>query len=181
VDIMTRKAALTILIMAGANFVSAADKGSSKLLMATGQLYQETYLDPGRVKCIGGIFDPTTGWCSPGTQWTLTRDTRSLWGYGDVSGSAAPMFQGPLNSVTSCNLDENLRGECWGTFEWDILAGGKWKGIWVGKFDLLNYIGAYSAVGHGHGGAIDGLQMKLDAMSPGGSPCFTFLAQVVNR
>jgi hypothetical protein len=172
---------LIVSMAAGVSLVSGADKAGSKFLMATGELCHQTYLDPGKVTCIGGVFDPNTGWCTPGTRWTLTRNTLSLWSCGDVSGSAASMFNGPLKSVTNCNLDENLQGECWGTYEWDTLTGGKWKGMWTGKFDLINYIGAYSASGHGHGGEIDDLQMKFDAMSPGGSPCFTFLAQVVNR
>ena len=91
------------------------------------------------------------------------------------------MFQGPFRPVVNCNLDENLQGECWGAFELDSSAGGQWKGTWSGKFDLIHYISVVSIVGHGEGGAIDGLQMKMDVMSPCFLPYLTFLAQVLNR
>ena len=176
------KTLVVVAIAIGLSLVSAGAEDNHKFLMATGQMCHAAYLDPGTIKCIGGSFDPTTGWCTPGTRKTLTRNTVSLWSSSGVAGSAASMFQGPQTSVTNCNLDENLQGECWGTFERNIEAGGKWEGTWSGKFDFINNIFAESAVGHGQGGDVDGLNMKTEGMSPGGSStCFTFFAQVINH
>jgi hypothetical protein len=181
---MIQKAARTILIMAiasGITAVSAWAGGNFKFLMATGQIWQGPYLNPPEVVCIGGTYDPNSGFCTPGTRRTLLRNARSIWNFAEVQGSAASMFQGEFRPVVNCNLNKNLQGECWGTFEAESSAGGKWEGTWCGKFDLVNYIAVISAVGHGDGGDIDGMQMKMDAMSPGGLPYFTFLAQAANH
>ena len=173
---------VVVAISTGGSLIPASAGEKSKFLMATGQKWHAAYLDFGTIKCIGGTLDPNTGWCSQGTRRTLTRNTLSLWSSSSVAGSAASMFQGPQTSVTNCNLDENLQGECWGTFERNIEAGGKWEGTGSGKFDFINNIFAESAVGHGQGGDVEGLNMKTEGMSPGGpSTCFMFFAQVVSH
>jgi hypothetical protein len=149
--------------------------------MATGQLWQGPYLDPGKTTCIGGAYDQASGFCSPGTKRTLLREAVGQWFPAEVIGTAAPMFQGQYQFSTNCNLDENMQGVCWGKFEISLQDGGKWKGAWSGAFDLRFYIASVSMVGHGHDGNVGGLQLKLAAMSPGGLPYFTFLGEVMGR
>jgi hypothetical protein len=85
-----------------------------------------------------------------------------------VTGTAASMFEGATYQlVLNCNLDKDLKGECWGTFKMTVTGQGEWEGSWQGKFDLVNFTGSYSAVGHGLGGPMDGLQMKYDAVYNG--------------
>ena len=62
------------------------------------------------------------------------------------------------------NLDSQLTGTCWGTFEWNLSGEEKWKGFWNGKFDLKNYIGSYHSTGHGQGGSLKGLKFKMDSV-----------------
>jgi hypothetical protein len=87
-----------------------------------------------------------------------------------LEGSAASLFGTSLTATVNCNLDENLTGPCWGTFDWPALDGERWKGIWHGQFNLATFAGSYEAVGHGRGGRIDGLKMKSSAVYPGDRP-----------
>lgn len=85
-----------------------------------------------------------------------------------LSGPAKDLFNGPITFTVNCNLDANCQGPCWGTFQWDIPAlNAKWEGSWNGSFDLHAFASTMSAVGHGGGGQINGLQMKFEGASTG--------------
>jgi hypothetical protein len=181
---MLRKTALTILAAAAVTVflsVSAGAVDHSKFLAAAGK---ETIvgIQPGEVKCAGGV--PTgqhfpNRECSPETNRTLVRGEVDSTILTDVTGTAAAMLSGGTNRiVVNCNLDRNLKGECWGTFELTVPGQGKWEGSWNGPIDLVNFIGSFSFVGHGSGGQLDGLQMKYDEVYDGTTPYAVFTARV---
>lgn len=181
---MLRKVALTILLAAAVAITlvaSAGAKDGPNFLTATG-IEVMTGIQAGEVKCAGGhptglsYPDPA---CSPGTNRTLTRGEVDSSILMDVTGTGAAMLQSGSNRVvTNCNLDANLRGPCWGTFELTVPGQGTWEGSWTGTFDLVNFVASYSAVGHGSGGRIDGFQLKYDAVLNGVLPYFTFSARI---
>jgi hypothetical protein len=81
----------------------------------------------------------------------------------------SPLIAGPITFVVNCNFDSNLRGPCWGTFEWHVPGVGTWEGTWTAPvMDLMTYESEISMVGHGMGGEIDGKQLKLDGGSAPG-------------
>jgi len=127
--------------------------------------------EPGTANCIGGT---PSGWffppCSLGTKLTIWRNFVGPHGLDNVTGGAAPFLPETWVVRGSCNLDENLTGPCWGTFEGDAL-GGKWEGTLNGKLDFTRFGGYLNFVGHGSGGGVEGLHMKLEAaMEDAGDP-----------
>ncbi len=184
---MLRKFAFTVLVTAAVAIFLTASAGATdnpKFLAATGK---ETIvgIQPGEVKCAGGV--PTGQHfpfpeCSPGTNRTLVRGEVDSTVLTDVTGTGAAVFQGGTSRiVVNCNLDANLRGPCWGTFELIVPGQGIWEGSWNGIFDLVNFVGSYSVVGHGSGEQLDGLQMKYDAVYNGATPYATFTARINSR
>ncbi|HLG13402.1 MAG TPA: hypothetical protein VJH03_02610 [Blastocatellia bacterium] len=87
-----------------------------------------------------------------------------------LEGPAAGLFGPSATATLNCNLDENMTGPCWGTFEWPASDEERWEGIWYGPFNLATFAGSYKAAGHGHGGRLDGLKLKIDAEYPGDRP-----------
>ena len=181
---MLRRLALTILLVSAiAVFLtpSAGATDNPKFLMANGT---EIFFDlqPGEVKCAGG--QPTGlhypyRQCTEGTNHTLVRGEVQTVLLSEVTGTAAAMFAGATHRlVVNCNLDADLKGEFWGTFKITVPGQGVWEGTWQGKFDLANLTGTYSAVGHGSGGPLDGLQMKYDAVYGGFTGPFEFNVRV---
>lgn len=143
-----------------------AMKAKSKTQLASGGFFIGLS-EPGTANCVGGtpsgLFFPP---CSPGTKVTIWRNFVGLLPFGNVTGEAARFFSGAWVSRGSCNLDENLAGPCWGTFEGDALDG-KWEGTWNGKLDFSRFGGNLSLVGHGSGGSVEGLQMRMEAAMEG--------------
>lgn len=184
---MLRKVALTMLATAAVAMFLTASAGATdnpKFLTAAGK---ETIvgIQPGEVRCAGG--QPTgqnfpQPVCSPGTNRILVRGEVDSTVLTDVTGTAAAMLQGGANRVVvNCNLDSNLKGECWGTFEITVPGQGKWEGSWNGTFDLMTFVASLSAVGHGSGEHLDGLQMKYDAVNNGVTPYATFTARIISK
>lgn len=172
---------VVILIVAGVLVQTSQAKG--KFLFATGQEVNLAVTDPGSIECIGGAptGDPYAP-CTPGTRRIHTRGRESINTYTDVTGTAAPMFQGENSTIGNCNFNADLQGHCWGTFEWEIPAlGGVWQGTWSGDFDLLAFTASYKAVGHGSGGDLEGSQFLLETIYPGGTYFGTFTVRVINR
>jgi hypothetical protein len=57
-------------------------------------------------------------------------------------------------------------GPMWGTFTLDVDSGGTWEGSWTGHWDGTGDTAestTLSFVGHGEGGDIDGMQIKMEA------------------
>ena len=159
--------------------ISAANAGG-QFIYATGKEVGAPGGSNGTVTCIGGV--PMGPFCSPGTQRILIRGAIRFLNYQELAGPAAPMFAGTSKFVLNCNWDQNYQGPCWGTFEWPIATmGGKWEGNFSGEVDLLKaYVNA-SAIGHGDGGDLDGLQMKYDILYPGGVPYGTAILRVLTK
>jgi hypothetical protein len=143
---------------------------SSKVLVATGHEVIASVISPGALACIGGT--PTGLWpqfppCSPETTRILFSYRNALFNYQQVSGSAASLVAGTNNVVTHCNVDANGYGHCWGHFVWTVPgAGGQWEGSWSGMFDVLMNISSYTLTGYGHGGKLEGLQLRSESVAP---------------
>ncbi len=184
---MLRRLAVTILLVSAVAFILTSPASASdnpKFLMATGT---EIFigLQPGEVKCAGGqptgLHYPSRE-CTQGTNQTLVRGEVQTVLLSAVTGTAAAMVARATHSlVTNCNWDADLKGHCWGTFKMTVPGQGEWEGIWEGKFDLANLTGSYSAVGHGLGGPLDGLQMKYDAVYGGFTGPFEFNVRVNSK
>ncbi len=180
--------AIILAVLLAATAVSAG--GGHPLLVATGnELTAPGAIAPGRVRCIGGqpTGDPVVP-CSPGTRLTMIRGMVSAGQAVNVLGSAAAFFEGSNIITTNCNFDVNLRGQCWGTFEWTIPGkGGRWEGTWMGRFDMMNAATAYSCRAIGRGGDLAGLSLNYEAVMPGWSATpgvpnpIVFVAEVRDR
>lgn len=185
---MMRKIALTILLAAAVAMSVIASASANENRSFSVAIGKETIvgMQPGEVTCIGGV--PTGKYypdpqCSPGTKRMLVRGEVDSSILTDLTGTAAPMFQGGTNRmVVNCNLDANLKGECWGTFEITVPGQGKWEESWSGTFDLTNLVAFYSVAGHGSGGQLHGLHMKYDAAYPGLPAWYaTFIGYVTDK
>ncbi len=122
--------------------------------------------EPGEATCVGGSPTGSFPPCTPGTKEIIWRNYVGLFSFGGVTGDAAPFFSGAWLSPGNCNLDENLAGHCWGTFEGNVLDG-KWEGTWNGKLDFIHFGGDLRFVGHGSGGSLGGLHMTIEATGEG--------------
>jgi len=153
------------LIVFAVCLTPAAISAKSKTELASGGFF--LWLgDPGTAKCVHGeptgYFPP----CTPGTRVTTWRNFTGPVAFGTVDGEAATFIYGVWEIRGSCNLDKNLAGPCWGTFEGEALDG-VWEGTWNGNLDFMNFGGDMSFVGHGSGGDVEGLHLKLDAVFEG--------------
>lgn len=110
----------------------------------------------GEVKCLGGT--PTGAWppCTPGSKAQIrgrNLDFRQV--------SADSLLTGNRVLVFNANLDENGRGNAWGTWRL-VLDGG--RGEWEGTFTGFGYgwFGAADGhiVGHGTQGEVDGTELR---------------------
>lgn len=162
--------------LSAAVYTGAADR----FQMATGKELNTSVVAPGTVTCLGGEPAAPPMLCTPGTKQTHLRGQVVTAIYVDLAGEAAALIDGTNTILANCNLDESLQGPCWGTFRWEISAqGGQWEGAWSGQFDLANMVATYTAVGHGSGGALEGLQIKVDGTYPGGSPYGNIVVRIV--
>jgi hypothetical protein len=154
-------------ILVAAHSTAAADR----FKMATGEEVIIGLVDPGTVTCIGGEAAAPPMLCTPGTKRIHLRNMVETASYIALAGEAAPLIDGTNTIVVNCNLDASLQGHCWGTFGLAVPAqGGAWEGAWSGQFDLANRLSSYTATGHGSGGTLEGLQIKVDAVNAGGNP-----------
>jgi hypothetical protein len=88
----------------------------------------------------------------------------------ELAGEAAPYVPVDIQTDGNCNLSDVWEGPCWGTFEAEWL-GGTWAGTFSGTLDFIGFAGDLKLVGHGTGGEIDGMQMKIEAeCGPTGDP-----------
>jgi hypothetical protein len=163
-------------VVGAATHSTAADR----FQMATAQEMVTGLLQPGTVSCLGGEPAAPPLLCTPGTNQIHLRGRVESAVYLNVAGEAAALIDGTNTIVVNCNLDATLRGHCWGTFVWQIPArGGEWEGTWGGPVDLIHYVGSYVAVGHGTGGELEGLQLKVDTVAPGGTPLANLTARIL--
>ena len=152
----------------------------SKVLVATGNEVITSIVSPGTIACLGGspLTDPQGPPCSPGTARILISSRNELHSYQQLSGPAAPLFQGgTVNGVMHMNVDGTYYGHCWGHFVINVPgAGGQWEGSWSGVIDVLTNTISYTSTGYGYGGKLEGLQMIEEGISIGpGQPTVVIL------
>jgi hypothetical protein len=98
--------------------------------------------------------------CGPGVGAQVRG--RVIWAY-EI---ASPLF-GVSRIVANMNLDGNGEGPIWGTFDLMLLGGnGVFEGTYGGKANVTNSVMTLDIVGHGHGGAVDGMQLKVRDVHP---------------
>ena len=138
--------------------------------------------DAGTATCVNGT---RTAWfppCSPGTHNSIWRNFVGAMQFAGVDGDAASFFTGIWAMPGNCNLDENLVGACWGTFQGEAL-GGTWEGTWSGKLDFVRFGGDLRFVGLGTGGGVEGLHVNVEAVGEGSADEYApmpFTARVFN-
>jgi hypothetical protein len=162
---MNRKS-LVLAALAGAVFCFATDsQGRSKSELASGGIVLGLS-SVGSARCVDGTATGSFPPCTPGTHVTLWRNFAGRVVFVGVAGEAAEYVTGVWQVRGSCNLDENLSGPCWGAFQGTALDG-MWEGTWNGNLDFAVFGGYLNFVGHGSGGSLDGLHLKLEAASTG--------------
>jgi hypothetical protein len=106
-------------------------------------------------------WTPGKGAIEPGAKirgWTTRyQDT--------LTGQAGDLVSGQAECTMNCNLDDNLTGSCWGTFELTN-SEGTWVGTWDGTFDFGTGAGTYKARGNGHG-ELEGMVLINNVVYPG--------------
>ena len=80
-------------------------------------------------------------------------------------GPAGDLASGQLDCTMNCNLDDNLTGPCWGTFE-ITNSEGTWQGTYNGTFNFETGAGYYKAKGRGQGG-LKGMVLVNEVVYPG--------------
>lgn len=170
---MIRKAALALLtvLLGGLVVAGTAVAGEpSKFLLATGQEITFNVIDPGTATCIGGIAtgDPYYP-CIDSRRIRLAHQVvqARLLSDPEPVGPAVPLLSGVNTMTIDCSLDGNLKGACWGTFEWAVDDTASWAGVLSGTFDFATITLDFQLVGRGFGGAVDGLQLHYDCFYPG--------------
>jgi hypothetical protein len=164
--------------------VAAFAQTGSKVLVAVGKESVVEVKSPGTVMCEGGQpgTDPQGPPCSPGAKRIMIWNRMSVVEIQDTVGPAAAMYRGRVSVVCHCNLDENYYGHCWGTFELPIPElGGRWEGTWGGPHDLLAGVVTFSATGYGYGGKLEGLEVREQAVFPGGTAPGTAVFRVTSK
>jgi hypothetical protein len=106
-------------------------------------------------------WTPGQGAIAPGAilrGWTTQYQDSLIGPAGDLASGSGPV-------TMNCNLDEDLTGPCWGTFE---IANnkGSWVGAWEGTFNFVTRAGSYKAVGHGQRG-LKGMILENNTVYPG--------------
>jgi len=149
-----------------------------KFLYASGQEVTFNVLDPGTATCIGGEatgdpYDPCHG-----SHRVMLRHQVVQAALISATGDAAPLLAGLYTLTADCNLDGNLAGTCWGTFEWQVDEDSLWAGTMHGSFDFSTFAFAFQMVGNGFGGAVDGMQLQYDVVYDGG---YDFVGDFVAR
>ncbi len=168
-----------ILLSAVAALLLVARLASAQatFTLATGTQQPVTMANPSAMVNPGGVVDPGdvqcqqaqyTGNplapCPPGVSGTVRGQQIVVQ---DITND--PRASG-VNYVT---VNGNIRSDgtmaIWGTFRMEALAGGTWEGTWNGKQDLLKQTKEITRVGHGNGGAVDGLHFRSNDVYPPGS------------
>jgi hypothetical protein len=172
--IVSLPGALALLLFSG----NALAGDGPKFLLATGQEITSNVIDPGTATCIGGEatgdpYNPCVGSHRVFLKHQVVEATVLT-----ATGEAGPMLAGTNTITTDCNLDGNLRGNCWGVFEWQVDDDSLWAGTLKGTFDFSTFTFTYQLVGNGFGGVVDGMQFQYDVSYDGG---YDFIGDFVAR
>jgi hypothetical protein len=159
--------ALTSVLIAGAAMAAEGPR----FLIATGQEFTANIPDPGAATCIGGVatgnpYDP----CHGSHRVLLRHQVVQTMLMPDPApvGDAVPLLAGMATITIDCSLDGALKGNCWGTFEWNVDDDSTWAGVVSGTFDYGTFVLVYQLIGRGFGGSVDGMQLHYDVSYDGG-------------
>jgi hypothetical protein len=144
----------------------------------------ETILPPGSpfppaegvVKCQGGA--PPTGNFYIPCGIDVPGSIRGRVVYA-LESTTIPALQGLARIVVNVNFDRDGQGPMWGTFELAVADGGTVEGSYTGHVDLASSTMRLKVVGHGDGGAVDGVQVMFDDVHQG-SPFGTLQGRVLD-
>jgi hypothetical protein len=166
--------ALALLLFNG----SALAGNGPKFLFATGQEVTVNVIDAGTATCIGGeaTGDPYNP-CDGSHRIMIEHQVVEA-AVLTATGAAVPLLAGTDTVTIDCNLDGNLRGNCWGVFEWQVDHDSLWAGTLNGLFDFSTFAFTYQMVGNGFGGVVDGMQLQYDVSYDGG---YDFIGDFVAR
>ena len=158
---------------------SALASNGPKFMFATGQEVSFNVIDPGTPTCIGGEatgnpYDP----CLQSHRVLLKHQVVQTMLLPGATGEGVPLLDGASTITLDCNLDGDLRGSCWGVFEWDVDSDSSWAGVVSGTFDFSTFTFVYQMVGKGFGGIVDGMQLHYDVSYDGG---YDFIGDFVAR
>lgn len=106
------------------------------------------------------------------------RDREMVFNQTTLNEAAQTLFDGIMTMVVNWNwrVDEILQyqikysGPMWATFTIELLDGGTWEGTATGDWDGPSGIGTWDFVGHGTGGAVEGMQLKMSSSGLFGFP-----------
>ena len=161
-------------------------------LPAAGQ--DEKYPISGQIGLVGYIQSPQMRVNGPGPEpkHIVARSSVQLWAPADffpqdflydtpepLAGPDHELLYGTVIFYVNCNFDPEQKGPCWGTFRWELSGTSWWEGSWASPLmDMSTYESLITMVGHGVGGPIDGMQLKVDGYSAPGDYFITFKARV---
>ena len=119
---------------------------------------------PGTVTCPGAqpTGDPMQP-CPPGSRMNF-RDVS----WESRLDSSSALLTGWFYNVGNNALDANATGQVWGTFRIELDAGGLWEGRWTADRSKVGnvWVVRLRGVGHGTGGAVDGMQLRFTEVAP---------------
>lgn len=131
-------------------------------LCLNGASHKVRSLTAGGTETNLGLIDPGQGY--PPVPGGKIRGVKTM--YQDtLIGPAGEYASGSGPVTMNCNLDEDLTGPCWGTFEF-ANAKGTWKGVWEGQFNFALGAGSYKATAYGRGG-LQNMILQTVAVYPG--------------
>ncbi len=118
-------------------------------------------MSPGTIDCPGNLAtgDPMQP-CPAGSRI----QTRGLI-VQDRWESSDPRATGNNTVEHNAAFDADGTGQAWGTFSLAVDTGGVWQGTWNATRSFVedHWVSSLRAVGHGRGGSVEGLVLKLDA------------------
>ncbi len=175
---MSKRVVLAVLLIAALPAVLQAGD-NPKFTFGSGQIGFMTTTVPPEYRCAGGDLTGAFPPCSEETRRVFVRSEQQLWVPVGLSESIEALMAGEITFVVNCNFNAQYRGPCWGTFTWEVEGGATWEGQWTAPvMDLMTYESEIALVGFGQGGAIDGMQLKIDGYSNPGDWYITVTARV---
>ncbi len=155
--------ALVLLMMGAANAQVTRIGITASYLFGPNTIPPSSLISSGSVICPGG-FEPTGNFffpCPPGSRTTL----RGLTVKARVTGNGENgQFVTGWNLIEeNANYAPNLTGRLWGKFTLTLDAGGIWEGVFTGvrTFENGQPKETLRILGHGSGGLVDGMQLKI--------------------
>ncbi len=147
----------------------------SKFTIVTGTEIPIGLGDLGEVKCHGAVPTPNPfAPCPAGISGTVRGQQRIF-----LEDTSDPRTTGVNHGTFNANIHADGTMSAWGTFRLELPDGSVWEGVWEGKL-AKDGIFSYSAVAHGSGGSVEGLQLLWDGVFSPTSPTGTSKARILS-